>query len=136
MPKRSGDHLVADPRRMDAKVFEEHLWCELWDALKKVEARRRKSFAEQLIEYAFMEPKIAVAVARKFWPDLTKHNREETRLSFSMTTTLKINPQDISKRAAYLSNRLTTLGLASPQPAIEAELTTESTNNGGAAESA
>lgn len=48
------------------------MWPELYSALRKVEKRKKKLFAERLVEMAWDNPKIAIGLADKFFADLPK----------------------------------------------------------------
>lgn len=48
------------------------LWPELYEALRTVEEKKKKLFAVRLVELSWNNPHCAVALAKKFWPDLTQ----------------------------------------------------------------
>lgn len=48
------------------------LWSELYDALRTVEKEKKQKFAHRLMQMAWDDPKLALGMSRKFWPDKTE----------------------------------------------------------------
>lgn len=48
------------------------LWTELFDAMRQVEKEKKEKFAHMLMRTCWDNPKVAVAMSKKFWADRTE----------------------------------------------------------------
>ena len=55
-----------------------NLFNELYEELRNVEREKKETFAHLLCRLCWEDPKVAVAMSKKFWPDKTEEVGEKT----------------------------------------------------------
>lgn len=78
------------------------LWPELFAAKEKLERETGNTFAEVLMNFAFTDPKVAVAMADRFFPKLQSGDQKESGSTtvYNITNYNGLSEDDLLNRIA------------------------------------